>query len=395
MPVVTRLYEVIEIGYASAFLGASILFYSLATLNYPMAIVLAKSYREECNLIALTYLWVLLISVPMTVLFYSVNQFTNIGFPEFYLLFIPIALLIRASYEVCSYSLIKREKFDASAKSTLFASLSSNTWKVSLGVLYPKGVFIILSSLISELVFSYCSLKYGKLKQLNLIFLRYFKLRCSFRELRATAIKYKSYPLYRTSQALMFAIGEAAPILYIASVYGAKATGYYGLARSILEVPSSALGNSITQVLFPHLNKLNNVKEQLKTAYKFSLFLILAGCAAFILLNEVGTSLFSYVFGADWTISGVYATYLSIGVFAVLASKPIISLIPIIRYEKFFFKFEIYNTLSKLTMLIVLFWIEASIVSFILLLSILILLNYIVLNAFITIYSLNNYNRKY
>lgn len=64
------------------------------------------------------------------------------------------------------------------------------------------------------------------------------------------------------------------------------------------------------------------------------------GCVPYILLIAIGPWLFSKIFGEEWAEAGEYARWMSMWLYIVLITRPIIASIPALSLQGLFLLFE-------------------------------------------------------
>lgn len=135
----------------------------------------------------------------------------------------------------------------------------------------------------------------------------------------------------------------------LASFFGPAAAGFYSLARTILELPASLIGQSVGDVFNVRINEAAHKKENLSNLIiKATLILSIMGAIPFITVIMFGPWLFEFVLGEGWRKAGEYASWLSYILFFQLINRPAVLVIPILGLQKELLIHEILSTFGKL-----------------------------------------------
>jgi len=116
------------------------------------------------------------------------------------------------------------------------------------------------------------------------------------------------------------------------------------------------LGIAIQQVFFQKISEVKNgngpgdVKVIVKEVYKK---LILLGVFPMILLLILGEEIFTFAFGKNWYISGVYVKILIPWIFLVFLSSPISTLYSVYDKQGVWFTFSIILLISRVVALVI------------------------------------------
>ena len=342
MPIITRLYGPTEYGELGVFISLANIVLPIITLGYSAAIILPKEEEEVKSLVHLS----LLIGSGITVItlivgLIAVNadfSFVSNGLTNniFWLcLFICVALL----HEVGSAILQRFKNFKNIATLTFFHSIINYGGQATLGLINPISISLILMYIFSlgvKSILIFSTIKPNRLTG------------CDIKEIKHVASKYKDFPLYRTPQLLINAFAQSLPVVILAYYSSPKEVGYYALARLTLAVPISLLGRSVKSVFYPHFNELVlEGKTVVKLLKKTTVHLAVLGVIPFCAIYFYGPILFKVFFGGDWVKAGEYASYLSLWLYFALINLPSVSIVPVIKLQKWYVKYEVVNLLLR------------------------------------------------
>lgn len=336
-PFITRIYGPEAFGLLGTFTAVISVLTPMTALTYPIAIVLPKKDVDAFNLIKLSLVIATCTSslVLFVIAFWGQALSTYFHADQFakYLWFIPIAMLFSACNNALSQWIIRKELFKLTAKIAIIQSFTNNLTKIGAGLIYPFGGTLILIQTTAQAVSS------------SLLFIaakstfpedEKFKGKNENKSLRQLAYQYRDFAVFRAPEVTIDAASQSLPVLMLASFFGPASAGFYTLARSIMGIPSSLIGNSIGNVLYPRLSETANNKKPIYPLIKKATLLIASiGSLPFLLVIFFGPWLFAFIFGDEWVNAGQYARWLAIWLFFSFANIPAVKAIPIINAQGF------------------------------------------------------------
>lgn len=367
-PIITRLYGPESFGLLGVFLAIVAIVAPIATLTYPIAIILPKSDTDAKILgklsayiaIGMTFLFSVLIFLTDELLtnFFILNSISH------FLLLIPIAMLFSALQQILQQWLIRKNKFDISAKAAIIHALIFNITTVTIGIFYAFENTLIILATLSNAIYAFIILIMAK----NKIFFQKNHIKSTkenkpnINSIINIAIFYRDFPIYRSTQDTINGLSQALPILMIGTLFGPSAAGFYTLSKTVMGVPSNIIGKSFSDVFYPHITKAAYSKENLSTLIiKATFILSIIGFIPFATVIIYGPWLFSFVFGAEWAIAGEYARWLSLLFFFNFINKPSVAAVPVLGIQKGLLFYEIFSTGAKaIGMFAGFYWFESS-----------------------------------
>jgi O-antigen/teichoic acid export membrane protein len=166
--------------------------------------------------------------------------------------------------------------------------------------------------------------------------------------------KYKDFPFLRTPQLLLNTLTYNLPIILMSGISGPSATGLFSFAQRVLKLPSIIIADSFGKVFLQKFTEAAKNKQSLQPLIiKATLLLLGIGLLIFGVFVIIGPTLFSFVFGAEWTQSGIFAQWLSVLVFVSFCNVPVVIAIPILNLQKQYFIFELINLIASSAGLII------------------------------------------
>ena len=363
-PVITRMYGPEAFGLLGVFLAVVAILTPLAALAYPIAIVLPRTDSEARGITRLSLLIIASLTVALLLVFLFAGEMLGsiLGLDAVghLILLIPLALLLSGLLSIVRQWLIRKKQFGVTARVAIIQSAIMNSAIASLGWFHPvAGVLILLATLGSALH----------------VALLYFGLRQT-REPQATnhsageepplslgviAARYHDFPAYRAPQNFINAASQSLPILMLASLFGPAAAGFYAIGKTVMGLPSSLIGGSVSDVFYPRVTEAAHSGEDITALIlRATAALVAIGIIPFGLVVLFGPWLFEMVFGSAWTSAGEYARWLALFFFFNFINKPAVAAVPVLGLQKGLLIYELFSTGSKIVALYLGFYLFES-----------------------------------
>jgi peptidoglycan biosynthesis protein MviN/MurJ (putative lipid II flippase) len=155
--------------------------------------------------------------------------------------------------------------------------------------------------------------------------------------------------MFRAPEVTIDAASQGLPVLMLAALFGPASAGFYTLGRTIMGIPAGLIGKSVGDVFYPRISEAANNREPLYPLVKKATLLLAAvGAVPFALVMAFGPSLFTLVFGAEWTTAGDYARWLALWMFFMFANNPSVKAIPVVKAQAFQLVFAIVTITLRL-----------------------------------------------
>jgi len=121
-------------------------------------------------------------------------------------------------------------------------------------------------------------------------------------------VRYRAFPLIASGAALMNTLNLRLPSLLLAIYFGPAVAGCFVLAQRVFAVPSSVLGESVSQVYFGEFAKLPLTDHRAMMAmFRGTLKrMFLLGLPIMVLASLAGWYLFPLLFGQAWKDAGFF-----------------------------------------------------------------------------------------
>jgi len=114
--------------------------------------------------------------------------------------------------------------------------------------------------------------------------------------------------------------------ILISTFFGIATLGFYSLVDRVLSMPAALIGGSISQVYFQQAaDEVKKEGNAIKTFKSTTKKLLIIAIPAFLILYFVVEDIFTFVFGQQWQIAGLYAKITIPFIFMNFISTPLSS----------------------------------------------------------------------
>ena len=349
-PVLTRLYTPEEFGLLALFVSISLVFSTIASGRYELAIMLPEKDEDAINIAALG---VLIATILSFVLFFVVVLFSTklsqlLGNNEIriWLYFVPCVVWMIGLYNILKYLNTRKKLYKDVAISNVYKSTSMVVVQLVLGFIKLGVNGLIIGQIIAHLSANYKLIR-------NTV--RNFDFKCiNGSVIKYQAKRYINFPKFSLLASLANNLSFNLINIFVPMIYSLSTLGFYSLAEKMLGIPSSFIGTSIAQVFFQE-----GALEKQRTGKVICTFdgalkkLIVISIPVFGVLFFVVEDVFGFVFGEDWKIAGTF-TMILIPMFAVRFVVSSVSAIDtIMEKQKFFLLFNIILLINNIIILYV------------------------------------------
>lgn len=340
IPFITRTYGPEVYGTLGAFIALTAVLTTLATLAYPIAIVLPENDNKAKALVKLSLLITTVMSLFVLVVLWLAGDWIipKLGATSLinFIFFIPLVMFFTSCYDIAQQWLIRKKAFKGIAKVSIVHSFINYGSQALVGLYAPlAGVLIGIHTA----AFAFRSLLTGYIgSKIAATSVTESQKNVS---LKKVAYEYRDFPFYRMPQVVLNTVSQSLPILMLTTFFGPASAGFYTLTRTVLSLPSTLLASSVQSVFYPHFNEAVLAKDKtLPLLIKATLALALIGIWPFLIIILFGPLLFDFVFGQEWQTAGQYAQWLSVWLFFALVNRPSVSSIPVFRMQRWFLGYE-------------------------------------------------------
>jgi len=349
-PFITRLFGPEEFGIAGLFIAIANIIISFSALCLPMAIILPKSPKEATSVARLSVGICYLVSFALFVfiLFFHdlIGSEFNLAFDSTFLFLLPIICVCAGFQQVSEKWLQRKNMFHLIAKILVLQTIIAIIIKLTGGFYLSEHPVLIIAFTLALILNSILSTKFSGLKLSEIA-----TLKSNFIDTQLLK-KYHDFPLFRCPQVVSFGLTQGVPIIVFSTYYGAQSAGYFALSIAMLAAPANLISKAVGDVIYPKFAELFNNGVNIQSHIgKVTLCLVAIGLIPLVIFMLFAPQLFEIVFGNEWEMAGVYASWLSLSYFAGFINAPVVQAIPILKLQKKFFIYSMVVTVLRVALL--------------------------------------------
>jgi teichuronic acid exporter len=301
------------------------IFAALFTGKYEQALFLPKQDNHAINLMAFSIFLSLVCSIGLFGLMISFYDkfasFLRLSHSSGYiLLYVPLMTFIIGTYSCFQLWFQRKEAYSVISVNAVIQSLILIITNIllafigirALGLVWGYITAVILAALFMIGVFIKRYHKVDFLK--NISWKRSFNM----------AIEYKRFPQYIIWAELLVILSQQLTPLLLTSLFTPVVVGYFSFSNRILRIPSIIFAGSIWGIYRNEAVKVHKIGESLKPIYISTLKRLMAlGVFPYFIISIFGATIFQFVFGNAWRMSGIYAQIMALFLFTELIAYPL------------------------------------------------------------------------
>ena len=321
-PILTRIYTPEDYGVFALFVSLTSIISVFSSGRYELAIMLPKKDYDAIHLIALTWIITVIISfITLLIVFVFNTEISNLlGNSEIsnWLYFVPISIFITGMFKGINYWFNRKKQYKNLAINRIIQSGSNSSLNVGFGVGGLGAGGLVFSSIMGQIL--------SALYLLNIMRVK-FKIRpdlISRIKILALARKYKKFPQYDIMATFANVSSHQITNVLFNTLLSSTVAGYYYFTQRIMGIPISFLSAAVSDVFREQASrdyqKYGNAKVIYLSTFKKLFFLSLIPS---VLIYFFAVDVFTFVFGENWRISGVYAQILVPMFFLRFISSPL------------------------------------------------------------------------
>jgi len=315
-PLLTRLYSPADFGVFGVYASILGILTVVASLRYEFAILLPKDEESAACILALCFLVLFgttaLSCFIITAIGGQIVVWANVPELEGYLWLIPLGMLGAGTYQILNYWGVRRRDFYRIGRTRLTRGIARAALQVGLGYAVSGPLGLLIGQFAGEsagsasLAEAAWKKDRGPLKAINL------------NGIRQAAARYRRFPVFTGTSALIDSLGLNAPQILFAAFYGAQVAGWFALGQRVIAAPLNIVVDSVAQVFFGEAARLSGDDPQSmrRLFWKLSTKLALAGAVPVAVICALAPWFFAIVFGSGWETAGRYVQVLGV-MFAV------------------------------------------------------------------------------
>lgn len=332
-PIVTRLFAPEAFGVLALFGAMTSIIGVIVCLRYEFAIMLTETDQEASNIVAVSFLSGILITIISAVIIFFCSDYILrlIKAPELknYLWLIPLFVFFSGLGVALNYWNTRTKHFGRLSLIQIISSFITQATKLAAGFAgFVSGGVLILTTLVGSVVSTaMLGIQIWKDdKELFTSSVRWQKIKNGF-------ARYKKFPLIDTAGSLLNTISWQLPALMLSYFFSVSVVGLYALGLTVLQRPLSIISGALSQVFYQRASAEKHIKGN-NAALVENLMdkLMFIGILPTAILAMVGEELFAVLFGARWAEAGRYTQILAPWIFFWFISSPLSTLF--LAYER-------------------------------------------------------------
>lgn len=307
--VLSRIFTEEDFGVFGLYMNILNIVVIFSTARYDQAILLPKSDRDSMNLLGLSGLISVGVSLVLLLLIVPLNPAICrwLGSDEIstWLYFIPLSTLLVAWFTILKNHANREKQYRLIAGANIGQSVGNSMTKLGLGFMVAGAAGLIIGVVSGQIV--------GFLVFIAFLLpaLRKRISWLSLSEMKALVRKYSRFPKFNMWQALINNLSAAFPVFIFSSFFSTTIAGFYTFGFMILHRPVHLLVSAFYQVMYQRFVEKSHKKEGILS--EINLFIkrgIQVMLIPFIVMGIFAPEIFGFVFGENWIEAGVYARYM-------------------------------------------------------------------------------------
>ena len=322
-PILSRLFSPEEFGVAGLVYAIAAVPTTASTGHYFLAIMQTRKRVESVNIIVLSYLVVLAMSllagIVVTLIYYSPNIFGGFGSQlGGNIFFIPAFMLLEASKTVGRIWEVRHADYLSLFRNRMIETIGMIISQVAAG-LAGTGAIGLIGGRLFGIAASAFDLFYTFARDIG----RSGRDLVRIGKLKQVAYRYWQFPVYQTPAELLGSLCRQIPPILLATYFSVEAVGFYWLANRILERPTQLFGADMNRVFVQRVaEERDRARDPARLYLKTTLVMAALSLPPFLLIMAFGPELFSLVFGGGWRQAGEYGRWMSLFSFGNLCALP-------------------------------------------------------------------------
>lgn len=362
-PIITRIYGPEVFGVWGVFNSLASIIYPVIALTYSTAIVLPGNTGHARAIVRLSFWTTLGLSGITTAIFVvwgtQLAKVLGIGHDSLVLAFTGGYVFAVGIAAIAQQWLIRIRGFNRIAMSNVAFAGFTALAQIIGGWISPTAMTLVASntagrSLHAGLLVALVNLLPRGVRGPKNIRQRARRAALSGRSpMRSVAVEYQKFPLFRAPQVVLDGLSQALPVTALAIIFGPGPAGLYALCRTVLSLPGQVIGNAVADVFYSRIALASQKRERLlPLVSRATIALSLALSVPFLIIVIFGPTLFSIVFGSEWSEAGVYARWLSIWLWVVVTNRPAVQSIHVLQRQLFHLIFTVASIVVRLAAII-------------------------------------------
>lgn len=351
VPVITRIYHPENYGVFATYLSITVILFPVSTLRFNSAMMLPESLDDAANLLALSLLSVMGISLLITIgiVVANVGNFLPMTWVEKglddYLWLVPIGVFVQGSALSIVFWALRHKMFGDMARARITESIADRGVVLAIGGFTNFGALGLIAGRIIGPFLALCFL----LQKTLIHDIKAIRQILSMSAMVRLARRYREFHLFSSVSFFVNNCGRETPLLLLAAFFSPLEIGFYALAGRVINMPMMLIGDAVSKVFLQRATGDKEKGEDLKNDTKILIgYMIYLAFPLVLLLLFFGKEVFEVVFGAEWTDAGLYAQILALSFFCLFLYRPLSTLFDAFERQRQRFTFDMFLLLGRI-----------------------------------------------
>ncbi|MCG9700549.1 oligosaccharide flippase family protein [Vibrio natriegens] len=333
LPIIARLYSPEELGTYQLFISIVLVFSSVSSFKYELAIVLPRRRYQSLIVIRIALLSTFISTILYGLIFYFFSEIVLSYFNATELLvvawMIPIGVGLNGLVQMLQMCLVYKGDFSQLSYNKGSQAVINNGMNIGLGQYNASFTTLIVSYISSNLFIILMASARCK----NLLNSR---RSLSFGLLFRYAKKYGKFPTLNTTNTILNNVSINLPVFVLSRHFNMEVVGIYMMANRLLDMPISLISGALSQVFTKFAADDYKISpDQLKNRYLNTLKKLSIVSIVFILgvglLSLVGVDI---LLGDEWDKVNTIILILGLSKCAQLMNSPLASTLSIVNRQE-------------------------------------------------------------
>ena len=313
-PILTRIYTPDDYGVLAIYAAILSIISVFSLLRYELAIpqtdkdvdALALVHLSICICLILTFFCFCIIASGG----HSFAAFIGLEKDSKILYLLPLGFFINGMIKLARYWFLKKENYKQMSAISITQSFGTSTGQVLLG--YSSFFYGLVWGQIFGLILASAYVSKQLLRSFKIFVITAGDLKNIYRMM----IKYRKLPIYSSVGALADSFSLHLPMFAINKIFGNSILGSFSFTFKVLNLPLSALSQSLSQIVFQKVCVFANEAPEKISPFllKTSFWLLCLSTPFTLCFLFFGRPIFSFIFGQDWADAGEMASILVLAV---------------------------------------------------------------------------------
>ena len=339
-PILSRVYEPDAFGIFGLYSAVGMVLSLPATLRYDLAIVLPDEDDDGVKLVHLAFVCLVLVSLALAVALAMGRVASGIAGLHVsehwsWLWFVPGIVFARGVYVIATSWSMRKESFRDITTSRISQPVTTVTAQIAGGLAGLGSLGLVGGQLAGQVVASAVLVRMVLRRFAGMLLRRYDRS-----QILHIAKEYSQFPLYSAPQSFVSLVSQYLPIFVFARFFDTVFVGYYTLMDRVVQLPLTIVGQAVREAFLPQIVNAHRRGEAYQELKRMVFLLALVGGVPAAIIVPLAPALFSFVFGEEWRIAGVYAQVVAPYVVTAFVIPPATSAMNALQQQRWFAQYE-------------------------------------------------------